>query len=222
MSRGLLLLALLLCVAALGLSACGASDSNSSTRPAATYTSSSSESSSKQSGSVTLGRPHPHASAATKVERDEAGNAAAFVEPGADNSVPTFGSEASDTVRSGAEADLRAYLTARAAHNWAKACSLLAASVRQGFEKLATSKAHAGCAKILPVLAPLRAGVPANPLQGSLLAFRIHGANAFALFFGPRGHQRYMVPMNRESGAWRPTQAAPIAYPPGQQAGEAP
>jgi hypothetical protein len=165
------------------------------------------------SGAVIFSKPH-RASAAPRAERRRAANAAPFVEPGADNSVPTFGSEASAGERSAAEANLRAYLRARAAHRWAAACALLAASVRQGFAKLATSKGHAGCPKLLPVLAPLKPGEPIDPLTGALLAFRVHGANAFALFYGP-GRRRYMVPMNREGGAWRPTQAAPIAYPPG-------
>jgi hypothetical protein len=149
-------------------------------------------------------------------QRHRAGNAAPFLDAGADNSVPTFGHEASPAVRSAAEANLRAYLKARAAEQWSEACSLLAASVRGGFEKLAArSKARvSSCAKILSVLAPLKPGVPANPLQGSLLALRVKGANAFALFQGPPTHQDYIVPMRREGGAWRPTQTAVIAYPP--------
>lgn len=162
----------------------------------------------------------------TESERRNAGNAAAFVKPGADNSVPTFGSEASAAERAGAEAGLRAYLGARAAREWRKACSLLAAPVRRSVEALAASTggsaASSSCDKALPALAPLKPGVPANPLRGALLAFRVRGANAFALFYGPPGRQKYVVPMNREGGAWRPTQTAPIAYPPGSAAGAYP
>jgi hypothetical protein len=163
-------------------------------------------------GAASISKSHPRETAAIRAERRRAGNAASFVAPGADNSVPTFGSEASAVQRESAEANLRAYLTARAARQWARACSLLAATVRQGYEKRA--KSGANCTKVLPVLAPLKAGEPADPLLGRLLAFRVKGRNAFALFYGP-GHQQYIVPMNREAGAWRLTQAAPIAYPPG-------
>jgi hypothetical protein len=148
-------------------------------------------------------------------ERARAGRAAGFVIPKSDNSVPTFGSEASAAERREAEANLRAYLEARAARGWAKACALLAASIRQGYQKLATSKSNTSCAKLLPVLAPFKDGEPANPLTGTLVAFRVQDANGFALFYGPPGHQRYMVPMNLEDGHWRPTQAEAMTYPPG-------
>lgn len=160
---------------------------------------------------------------ATRAERRRAGNAAPFVKPGIDNSIPTFGREAGAGERGEAEADLRAYLAARAGREWSRACALLSPAVRQGFEKLAAGQAKNGakpsCAQIMPVLAPLKAGTPADPLRGSLLAFRVQGASAFALFYGPPGRQQYIVPMKREAGAWRPTQVAPIAYPPGGAGG---
>ncbi len=215
------LIALLAVLAlALGLAACGGGGSSGTTGSSSTG-----ESSSTASGdsSTTSAAPpaflgHAEANAKTAADRRKAGHAAPFVAPESDNSVPTFGSEANTSERSEAEANLRAYLVDRAAHDWAKACTYLAASVRQGYEKLASSSAKSGakptCARTLPTLAPIVAGVPANPLTGHLLSLRVHGANAFALFYGP-GHQQYMVPMNREGGGWRPTQAAPIAYPPG-------
>lgn len=192
------------------LAGCGGDGSTTSSSPISTGAESS-----LAGGSVAVGKPGPRTTPETKVEREAAGNAAALVMPGTDNSVPTFGAEASSVERGEAEHNLRAYLTARAAKQWFRACGLLASSVRRGFAKLAASKGGASCAKLLPVLAPFKPGEPANPLRGSLLAFRVRGANAFALFYGPPRHQAYMVPMNREAGAWRPTQAAPIAYPPG-------
>jgi len=217
------LLALLLAlVSALGLAACGGGgSSNSSTTSTAasgaTSTSSSSEPSpkAKEGGSATFGKPHPRETAVTQAERRKAGNAAAFVAPKSDNSVPTFGSEANTSERAQAEASLKSYLQARAREDWASACDQLAKSVREGYEKLGSSakKAKApGCAQ---VLASFSKGADlSDPLTGHLVSLRVHGINAFALFYGP-GHQQYMVPMNREDGEWRPTQAAPIAYPPG-------
>lgn len=162
--------------------------------------------------------PKHHASgtdAKTEAQRRAAGRAAPFVKPEADNSVPTFGSEASAAERAGAEATLKAYLGARARADWAAACRRLAAPTRQGYEKLARSSSKAKAGDCAAVLAALSKGADlSDPLTGRLLSLRIHGANAFALFYGP-GHQQYMVPMNREGGAWRPTQATPIAYPPG-------
>jgi hypothetical protein len=202
---------LLTLVLAAGLAACGGGGS-SSTTSTATSTSSSSEPGLKaKGGSVTFGKAHPRETAATRAERRRAGRAAAFVAPESDNSVPTFGSEASASERDQAEASLKAYLQAREREDWASACRELAKPTRQGYEKLAKAK-DLGCA---PVLAALSKGADlSDPLTGHLLALRVHGANAFALFYGP-GHQQYMVPMNLEAGEWRPTQAAPIAYPPG-------
>jgi hypothetical protein len=219
MSLRIEIAALLVALLSLGLMACGGGGgSTSSTATTTTTSPTSTGESGPKSGSVTFGKAEPRETAANRAERRRAGRAAAFVLPRSDNSVPTFGSEAGASERRAAEANLWAYLTARAAHNWAKACALLSATVREGYERLASASANSGakpsCARILPTLAPIRAGMAANPLTEDLVSLRVHGANAFALFYGP-GHQQYMVPMNREAGQWRPTQAAPIAYPPG-------
>jgi hypothetical protein len=210
--RPRLLLALLCALlAALGLLACGGGGDDSSSGAGSTAATSGSSTSTAAPPAFLK---HTEASSETAADRRAAGRAAPFVQPEADNSVPTFGSEASASERGEAEVALRAYLRARAREDWATACSDLAASTRQGYEKLASSaKAKAsGCA---PILAALSKGADlSDPLTGSLVALRVQGANAFALFYGPN-HQQYMVPMNREAGEWKPTQAAAIAYPPG-------
>jgi hypothetical protein len=196
------LLALAVCLAACG----GGGGSSPSTRPLTT------------SPAATTATPKPakrESAAETAAQRRAAGRAAAFVLPKSDNSVPTFGSEAGAGERAQAEATLRSYLQARSAEDWASACRLLAKSVRQGYEQLGASSSKAKAGGCAPVLASLSKGADlTDPLTGHLLSLRVHGANAFALFYGP-GHQQYMVPMNLEGGQWRPTQAAPIAYPPG-------
>jgi hypothetical protein len=198
-------------LAALGLAACGggSSSSTSTTAPLA------GQGASAQGGSVTVGKPRPRETATTRAERRQAGRAASFVAPESDNSVPTFGSEGSASERGQAEAALKSYLRARSREDWASACDQLARSVRQGYEKLAQGK-HLGCATVLAALS--KGADLSDPLTGGLLSLRVHGANGFALFYGP-GHQQYMVPMNREGGGWRPTQAAAIAYPPGEAGG---
>jgi hypothetical protein len=213
-ARRLLVLLLGLTLAA-GLAACGGGGSSSS----------SSDSTSTPAGSsTTTASPpaflgHAEAGAKTAAERRQAGRAAPFVKPESDNSVPTFGSEAGGSERDQAEAALKAYLRVRAREDWASACRGLAKPTREGYEKLGSSSTKAtapGCAQ---VLAALSKGTDlSDPLTGKLLSLRVHGANAFALFYGP-GHQQYMVPMNREAGEWKPTQAAPIAYPPGATPG---
>jgi hypothetical protein len=228
MSRPLLALLLAFALAA-GLAACGGGGSSSteSTSTAASTAPSTSSSSkpspkAKEGGSVTFGKPHPRETAVTQAERRKAGRAAAFVAPEADNSVPTFGSEAAASDRAQAEATLKAYLQARAQEDWASACAQLAKPTRQGYEKLATSSSKGKAPSCAQVLAAFSKGADlSDPLTGALVSLRVHGQNAFALFYGP-GHQQYMVPMNREAGEWKPTQAAAIAYPPGAPSATSP
>jgi hypothetical protein len=205
------LLSSLVLLAALGLTACGGGGSSSTGASSSTTASDSSTSTAAPPAFLS----HSEASAKTATERHEAGRAAPFVAPESDNSVPTFGAEAASSQRSQAEVALKAYLQARAHEDWASACRLLAKGVREGYEKLAASSsknARPSCADVLPALS--KGADLSDPLTGHLLSLRVHGINAFALFYGPH-HQQYMVPMNREAGQWRPTQASPIAYPPG-------
>jgi hypothetical protein len=156
----------------------------------------------------------PETPAQAAAERRRAGRAAPFVSADADNSVPTYGSEAGATQRVGAERALQTYLLARQAEDWSKACRNLATSTRRGFLKLARSsgKKATSCALVLPVLSK-RADLT-DPLTDGLLSLRVDGPNAFALFYGP-GRRQYIVPMHRDGSTWRPTQTAPIPYPPG-------
>jgi hypothetical protein len=173
--------------------------------------SSSADSTTPPPGTKTSTATSPQTPATLAAERMAAGHAASFVRAEFDNSVPTFGSEADATERAAAGASLGRYLRARARQDWAAACRGLAASTREGFEKLARSHATS-CAPILAALS--RKADLADPLTAGLLSLRVRGRNAFALFYGP-GHQQYIVPMLREGDAWKPTQPGPIAYPPG-------
>jgi hypothetical protein len=196
---------------ALCLAACGGGGSSSSTSTAASIPSTSAAA---PPGFL----KHAESSAETAAERRKAGRAAAFVAPKSDNSVPTFGSEANAPERDQAEENLKTYLQARTREDWASACRGLAKPTREGYEKLASSSAKStkatapSCAQVLAALS--KGADLSDPLTGSLLSLRVHGVSGFALFYGP-GHQQYMVPMNREGGEWRPTQATAIAYPPG-------
>jgi hypothetical protein len=210
---------LLACAFAVGPAACGGGGSSSTGSSSSTATAPSTSASSGSSSTTTAPPPafleHAESSAETAADRRKAGRAAAFVKPKSDNSVPTFGSEAAASQRDQAEAALKTYLQARASEDWASACRGLAKPTREGYEKLASPSAKGTAPSCAKVLAALSKGADlSDPLTGHLLSLRVHGSNAFALFYGP-GHQQYMVPMNREGGEWRPTQAAAIAYPPG-------
>jgi hypothetical protein len=225
-----LLFALLLVLAlAPCLGACGGGGSSGSSTTASSANSPSSPSTASTTSSTAntppaTAKPKTSSSAAkTAAERRTAGRAAPFVKPQADNSIPTFGSEAGASDRSGAEAALRAYLSARAKGDWSTACAGLATALRQQTQALAGASAKAkGCAAIYKALA---AGTPAaaraDPLSGPVLSLRVKGASAFALFNDPH-NQQYVMPMTLEGGAWKVTQLAPIAYPLGSEAQTSP
>ena len=155
----------------------------------------------------------PPSDAATAAQlaatRRRAGAAAAFVEAKADNSIPTFGSEAGPAQRSRARASLAAYLKARQQEDWVAACDGLSASTRAGLRKL--SKGKATCPSLIAALS--KGADLSDPLKGPLLSLRIQGTHGFALFYGPRG-QKYVMPLRSQAGTWAPTELSAIAYPP--------
>jgi hypothetical protein len=225
-------LAALLAAAALagGLAACGGGGGGS-TSTASSETATRAESTSAPTTAAQAPEPkrptersprHAHRESpriAPALKR-KAGAAAPFLVPHADNSVPTYGSEASASQRAGAEAALAAFLAARARGDWANACAYLAASTRSRLEQLAkpSNGKPAGCGPILKMFAG--SGPPASladPLTGGLLSLRVKGASAFALWVGPK-RQEYAMPMASEGGAWKVTQIAPLPYPPGTPA----
>ena len=147
----------------------------------------------------------------------EAGKAAPFLVPEGDNSIPTYGSEASSSQQDEAAAALATYLVAREKGDWADACAGMGSAVHKQLEVLgsAAGAKTRGCAATyaaLAVRAP--ASERADPFSGRLAAFRVKAQNAFALFFGP-GNQQYMMPMVSEDGEWKVNQIAPVSYPPG-------
>jgi hypothetical protein len=149
--------------------------------------------------------------------KEQAGKAAPFLAPGADNSIPTYGSQGSGSQQGEAQAALAAYLKAREAGRWGRACALMGTSVRGQVRVLAEASGRRApqCSAALVLLAkynPPRERK--NILIGSLAAFRVKGNRGFALFHGPH-RQQFMMPMVREGGAWKVSQSIPVAYPVG-------
>ncbi len=145
----------------------------------------------------------------------KAGHAAPFLVPTGDNSIPTYGAEAPSSQQASATASLQAYLQARAAGDWGSACAHMAAAVQKQLALLAGgpgAKAE-GCAGAYAKLSSrVPASARANPLSGSLTAFRVKADKAFALFYGPK-RQQYMMPMVSEGGEWRVNQLEAITWP---------
>ena len=204
---------LLIC---LGLSACGGSSGQASTAA------------SGQAGAE--GRNQGATPAAQKPARGGEGGASgsghkhqptrrtgasAFIRSSGDNSIPEYGAEGSGSQKAEAGAALAAYLSARQAQDWGRACSLMGATVRRQVGVLAkASGGKAGdCARSYRSLAGYGAKRErADVLSGPLAALRVKGEKGFALFYGPH-HQQFMMPMVREGGRWKVNQPIPIAYP---------
>lgn len=150
----------------------------------------------------------------------KAGKAAPFLVAEGDNSIPTYGSEASAAESAAAEATLARYLAARAAGEWGPACAEMSAQVQKQLALLASEPGGEGkgCATAYAKLAErIPASARANPLVGTLSAFRVESPHGFALFYGPR-EQQYMMPLEEEAGAWKVTQIEPVTWPVGSPA----
>jgi hypothetical protein len=151
----------------------------------------------------------------------KAGAAAPFLVAQGDNSIPTYGSEAQPGQLAAAEGVLSGYLGARAAGDWAGACSLMSAAAAKQVVLLGGEPGNGGtsCAA---AYAKLSERAPpserADPLVDGLTALRVESPHAFALFYGS-GEQQYMMPLEEESGGWRVTQIAPLPWPIGSSAG---
>jgi hypothetical protein len=151
----------------------------------------------------------------------KAGHAASFLVPTGDNSVPTYGSEASSSQQAAATVSLQAYLQARASGDWSAACAQMATTVQKQLALLAGgpgAKAEGCAAAYAKLSSRVPASARANPLSGPLAAFRVKADKAFALFYGPHRRQ-YMMPMVSEGGAWKVSQLEPIPWPIGAPTG---
>jgi hypothetical protein len=154
----------------------------------------------------------------------QAGSASPFLVPTGDNSIPTYGSEASASQQAEATAVLSAYLAARAAGDWSTACAEMAATVRKQLELLAgeAGAAKQSCGETYAKLSERApASGRADPLTHVLTSLRVESPHAFALFYGP-GKQQYLMPMEEEGSAWKVTQIAPLAWPIGSETATSP
>ncbi len=116
---------------------------------------------------------------------------------------------------------LAAYLSAREAQDWGRACSLMGTTVRRQLGVLAEASGGKTGSCIQSYRTVSKYGSKrerADVLSGPLAAFRVKGQKGFALFYGP-ARQQFMMPMVREAGSWKVSQSIPIAYPIGAPVG---
>jgi hypothetical protein len=159
----------------------------------------------------------------------EAGSpvSASFTTPGGDNTIPTFGKEASAAEREAVSAILEKNLKARASGDWAGQCSTLTkgviktletdtAPLKRGKGCVTRLKAAASVAEARAGLHPEKAAAEAEGRKGSkgpatirtytmtgpIDAFRVSGNKGYALYHGIDGLDFSML-MEKEGGEWK-------------------
>lgn len=128
---------------------------------------------------------------------------AQFLKPnGVNNKVVRFGHEASTKEREEVGAVVTENLKARAAAKFAAQCKTLN---MKGIEEIPGAKNRGDCVKKLKEFAePLSSTkrVRTNTLTGPIVALRVEGDQAFALYHGNDGKD-YVLPLEKEGGAWK-------------------
>jgi len=135
------------------------------------------------------------------------GGSAQFKVNGGDNSVQEYGTEAGEgELREAAEVT-HAYLVARYAGEWRRACSLLSAKIAEQLERLVEESAKRrgkGCAAALAAVAgSLPAGVRRQQAGVDAASLRRQGEQGFLIYTGPPGKSVYSMPLRREDGEWK-------------------
>ena len=128
-----------------------------------------------------------------------------------------YGSEAGeDELREAAEV-VHSFYVARAAEEWAEACSYLSSAQIEALKQLATQAPQLkgkGCAAILAALTePLPASLQRQATTVDAAALRHEGEQAFLIYTGPPGKTVYSMPLSLEGGAWKLAALSASALP---------
>lgn len=125
---------------------------------------------------------------------------------GGDNSIQTFGVEAPSEDRIQASRVLQAYLDARLAGDWARACSYLSDTTKTQlgqFGRQAGGGEPLDCAQVMRAFTQ---GVPRETLRSAadirVASMRVEGARSFLLYRDGEGTPS-SIPMSEEGGAWK-------------------
>jgi hypothetical protein len=140
---------------------------------------------------------------------NEGGKAPAPAVPlarGGDNSIQTFGVEAPSADRVEAARVFQAYLDARAAGDWALACSYMSEAIRTQLEQFGSQGGSSRSLDCAEVTRGFTAGVSREILRKAadinVLSMRVEGGQAFLLYKDGDGLPS-AVPMNEEGGNWK-------------------
>jgi len=134
------------------------------------------------------------------------------VSRGGDNSIQTWGVEASAAERKEVTATLQAFYDARAEADWATACSYLAARVKTEFGGFVRGKSgNAACAEAMRGLAQ---GIPPSAFDREaridyVLSLRIGEGNAFLIYTRPGESKVFANAFGDEDGTWKVVSVGP-------------
>ena len=144
---------------------------------------------------------------------------------GGDNSIQAFGAEGEEDEAAQAAAQLRAYLSARVAGDWAAACAATSAQYREQLARMVAptpdEKEPKGCEQ---TLALLFAKAPKQALQEAaevnrVLSFRVEESGyAYLIYEDAEGEIRFIA-MANEDGAWKVNTIEPTGFPETEEQG---
>ena len=130
-------------------------------------------------------------------------------EKGGDNSIQEFGVEGPSEERVQAATTLQSYLDARVAHEWARACFYLAATIKRGLEQFGSHASQGQDSKKLDCAQNLKtftARVSQSALRSAaeirVLSMRIEDKQAFLIYRNGKGRPT-AIPMAREGRVWK-------------------
>ncbi len=142
---------------------------------------------------------------------------------GGDNSVQTYGTEASEDARTEAAIALQAYLNERLQGDWQAVCSAFAsrpmAELDKFIKQIESQGKDVDCASAMAILDK---GTAQSQLRQEaqiteVLSFRgdghVPGDPSYLIFIGPPGQTLYSMPMYFEGGAWKVGLALPSPLP---------
>lgn len=135
---------------------------------------------------------------------------------GGDDSIHTFGKEASDEDLRGAAAALNGYLEARVKQDWALSCAYMASAMTEQLTMLIQQNPEAedmDCAEIVEAMSGhLDKKSRKRMADIQIGTARVDGDRAFVLY-KESGVGWMMMPMAREDGEWRVTAIAGSVLP---------
>lgn len=142
-----------------------------------------------------------------KPHNDSGGGSAQFRVKGGDNSIQEFGEETTGSEFDEVATVVHGYLDARAAADWAAACSYVSKRVAEGLEQLgarAKGLKSSSCAVVMGKLTnPAAMGeLRTEAEKADIGSVRVEGDQAFVIYRG-LGGTVYAFPLTREGDAWK-------------------